>query len=312
MRIASIDIGTNTCNLLVARYALDEGLKFIYKDKKVTALINPEFEGNKISQNAISNLLKVLESYKQVIEEFKIDKTIATATSAIRSAENKDEIVDKIAGTIGIEINVIDGYAEAEYVYEGVKNAINIGSDYVLIIDIGGGSVELVICNNKGIHSTYSFDIGVSRLIHKNKFSDPLSEYDINILNKILNETLKDLLFLSKGLKINTLIGSSGSFDTFVNLVNEGQKVQKKNSFVRYNIIDLEKFEDIYKKLIIYNYEQRYKMPGMEIARIKLIPVAAYITHFIISYLKIKELIQSEYSIKEGLIFDYISKNFKY
>ncbi|MDR2010376.1 MAG: hypothetical protein LBQ22_07830 [Bacteroidales bacterium] len=311
MRIASIDIGTNTCNLSIAEYISGEELKFIYKEKEVIALINSEFQDDKISQNSINNLINVLKKYKRITEEFGVEKIIATATSGIRSSENKYHIIEKINEIVKVEVTIIDGYSEANYVYEGVKNAVTFGIDYVLIIDIGGGSIEFVICNMYGINTVYSFNIGAARLLHHNKFSDPLNFGDINNLEVTLKETLKDLLKLCKELKVNTLIGSSGSFETFVNLINKEKKQQTEKNTKRYNIIDIEKFDIICKKLITYNYDQRYNMPGIDVVRIKLIPLAAFITHFLISNLKINNLIQSRYSIKEGLIFDYISKNFK-
>ncbi|MDL2262694.1 hypothetical protein LJC11_04225 [Bacteroidales bacterium OttesenSCG-928-I21] len=311
MRIASIDIGTNTCKLSVADYDIVDGLNFIYKDKKIIALINPEFQGGEISQNTIENLVDVLKNYKQIVESFNVDKLITTATSAVRSSNNKCKIIERIKEATDIHVEIIDGKTEAEYVYVGVTNAVDIGNKPVLVVDIGGGSVEFIICDEETIFSSFSFDIGATRLLYDNDFSDPFTNKDLVKLNSILNETLHDLLMLCKSFKIKTLIGSSGSFEVFLNLINEGKSVDKKYKNRNNSVINIEKFETIYQKLISYTYQQRCEMLGMDLTRVKIIPFAAFITQFLTKNIGLKKIIQSKYSIKEGLIFNYINKNFK-
>lgn len=312
MKIASIDIGTNTCNLSIAEYLPEIGLKFIYKEKKVISLINRQFKDDMVSAESVLRLMSALRHYMEIIEGLKVDKTIAIATSGIRSAVNKDNIINAIEDILGIKVSVITGHNEAQFVYEGVKNAVNLGKDHVLIIDIGGGSLEFVICNEEGILCTYSFDIGSARLLYKQNFSDPLSEEDIINLNTILKKELHPLLEKSKEVKVKTLIGSSGSFETFVDLINYKIIFKKIDNLHTFAEMDINEFEEIYSQLINFNHKKRIKMPGMDIMRVKMIPVAAVMTKFLIDSLGIERLIQSKYSIKEGVIFDYINKNFEF
>lgn len=307
MRIASIDIGTNTCNLSIAEYSESNKLEFLYKEKQAISLINTQFKNDIISQDSIQKLTNVLIKYKQTIDDLNTDKIIAVATSGVRNSANKKEVLKSIKDVIGINVIEIDGHTEAKFVYSGVKNAIKIGPEYILIIDIGGGSVEFIICNQNGILSTFSFDVGTSRLLSQHKFSDPLSNNDINNLHNIFNNNLNFLIEKCKELNVETLIGSSGSFETFVDLIN-GSKEQRADILKTNNNIEIAKFEEIYNKLITYNYEQRSNMSGMEILRVKLIPIAAIITKLLIDKININNLIQSRYSIKEGVIFDYISR----
>ncbi|MCK9321893.1 MAG: hypothetical protein M0P32_07820 [Bacteroidales bacterium] len=311
MKIASIDIGTNTCNLLIAEQNDRGNISFIHRDKLPISLINKDdYFNNTISENAINKLVNVLKSYRLAIQKLDVTIVIATATSGIRSSQNKEEILNIIKSKTGFDIEIIDGNREAGLVFAGVKNATELNEKYNLIIDIGGGSIEFIIANSTEVRFIHSFQIGVARLLNRYKFSDPLSTNDISIINQILDENLSDMINFCQSLNIDTLIGSSGSYETFANLVKYGFNINNLNEDSPFNVIDIDYFEQIHKKLISYDFEQRKNMPGMEIIRVQLIPIASVITTYLLDKLKIKTLIQSNYSIKEGLIFDYLSKNY--
>ncbi len=308
MKIASIDIGTNTCNLLIAEYKKDSELTFLHREKRAITLINKDFKNNVISPESVSNLINVLNAYKDIIVSQDADRIIATATSGIRSASNREAVIDTVQTGCGIKINIIDGNKEAELAWKGVKNAVKIDESPVLIIDIGGGSIEFVICDNKGIKWKASYNIGVARLIAKYNYSDPLSSSDINAIYQLLDEELRTLLINCKEFSVKKLIGSSGSFETFANLVKYECPECCIGEINTSNFIDICRFMQIYDKLTTFNESQRTEMPGMEIIRVKMIPVAAVITKFLLERLNINSFIQSNYSIKEGTLFDYIEE----
>jgi exopolyphosphatase / guanosine-5'-triphosphate,3'-diphosphate pyrophosphatase len=308
MKIASIDIGTNTCNLLIAEYNKGSELNFLHKEKRAITLINKDFKNNTISPESVSNLISVLNAYKETINFHKTDRIVATATSGIRSASNREAVLDTVQTGSGIKIKIIDGHKEAELAWKGVKNAVQIGEKPVLIIDIGGGSIEFVICDDNGIMWKASYNIGVARLIAKHNYSDPLSSADINAIYQLLDEELKDLLIQCKEFTVQKLIGSSGSFETFANLVKYECPECGIRDINPSNLIDICRFMQIYDKLTTFDETQRAEMPGMEIIRVKMIPVAAVITKFLLEKLNVNSFIQSDYSIKEGTLFDYIEE----
>lgn len=308
MKIAALDIGTNTCNISICEYD-GKNLNFIYKDKKVVNLINEEYYNDLISYDSINRLINVLSDYKILLKkEFGVENYFAYATSGVREAVNKEQIVDLVYSATGIKIMLIDGFTEAELVWKGVKNAKNFENEKVLIVDIGGGSIEFCIAVHGKLIDKFSYKLGVARLLKKFNFHDPLTFDDISLIKNLFNENMKTLFSQVFELKIKTLVGSSGSFETFANLV----KYECSDCFIdensKINEIIIKDFVKIYDKLINYNYEQRKNMPGMEIIRVKMIPIAAVITHFLIEKLNLEKFYQSNYSIKEGIIFDFIEK----
>jgi exopolyphosphatase/guanosine-5'-triphosphate,3'-diphosphate pyrophosphatase len=308
MIVASIDIGTNTCNLLIAEYSKGSELKFLHREKQAITLINKDFKNNNISPASVTNLIHVLNEYKKTITFHHTDRILATATSGIRSAANRESVIETVQSGCGLKINVIDGNKEAELAWKGVKNAIKIDDNRVLIIDIGGGSIEFVICDNKGIIWKASYNIGVARLISKYSYSDPLLLEDVDSICSLLNAELMDLLMKCNEYNVKTLIGSSGSFETFANLVKYECPTCCIGETNPANTIDICRFMQIYNKLTTYNEAQRTDMPGMDLIRVKMIPIASVIAKFLLEKLNADCFIQSNYSIKEGTLFDFIEE----
>jgi exopolyphosphatase/guanosine-5'-triphosphate,3'-diphosphate pyrophosphatase len=160
MNIASIDVGTNTVILLIAEIT---GNKFttLYNEFRIPRIgkgLNP---GGKITKEKISELLNILSGYKTIIDKYNCDNILAIATNAFRIASNAMHIIDMVKNETGINIEIISGTQEAEYSFLGaVSNSVDKNND-VLVIDIGGGSTELILGSPEKIKYTHSFPIGV-------------------------------------------------------------------------------------------------------------------------------------------------------
>ncbi len=308
MRIAALDIGTNTCNISICDY-VNGNPNFIFRDKKVVALIDDNYVNNIISEYAIKRLINVISECKIIINEYKCDNIIACATSGIREAANKNQIIDIAYSNTGIKINVIDGIKEAELVWKAVKFAVPIEEKPVIIIDIGGGSIEFCIADNETLIKKYSYKIGIARLLRTFNYNDPLTPVDINSIRTEVTNIVYKFFEEARNYNPEILVGASGSFETFANLV----RYECEECFIleesRFNIISLGYFQSVYQKLVSYDLEQRKNMPGMEIMRVKMMPIAAVITMLVIEKLKISKLFQSNFSIKEGIILDFIEGN---
>ncbi|MCX6186356.1 MAG: phosphatase, partial [Bacteroidetes bacterium] len=196
------------------------------------------------------------------------------------------------------------GDQEANYIYEGVRHSFKLPEENVLIMDIGGGSVEFIIGNKDNIKWKKSFDIGAARLIEKFKHSNPINEEEIANINKYLDEHLSDLKQALNEFPVTTLVGSAGSFETLVDVVlNDLHTIPiafSKHAFE----INLPLFDIFYELMITSNTEQRSKLKGMVNFRLEMIVVASLLMRYVIDNFHIRKLIASNYALKEGVLFN--------
>ncbi len=304
MRIAAIDLGTNTFNLLVAD-ADANNYKEVFRDKRAVKLGHGGITKRKISDEAIERGILAIKDYIAVIAPLGIDKILAVATSAIRSTENGLLFTKRIKKEFNLDVRVIGGDEEAELIYSGIRRAVPLDYENVLMLDIGGGSNEFVIGNNSRISWKQSFPLGIARLLELFAPSNPLKENEIeNVLNYIEKE-LKPLVDAIKTFPVKTLIGSSGSFDTIANICNiesKNKPLTHETTFYKFQKPAVLK---LCEKIIHSTTEERIIMPGMDLMRVEMIPLSALFIKYILSITNVTNIKQSAYAIKEGIIFSY-------
>jgi exopolyphosphatase / guanosine-5'-triphosphate,3'-diphosphate pyrophosphatase len=304
-KIAIIDMGTNTFHLMVA--VLDEyGFKILLKEKVAVRLGKGGISHGVITAEAQERALKTLKAFKKIIDKEKVSATYATGTSAMRMAKNGHELADKIYKETSIQVRIISGEEEAELIYYGVKKALKIGDSTNLIMDIGGGSVEFIICNHNAIFWVGSFEIGAQRMLDLYHQSDPIEKGEIEKLNSYLEIQLAKLFVAVKKYKPKTLIGCSGTFDTLSDIHRLKKGILK---YIDETELPLNKasFDEIYVELINKTREERLAMPGMIEMRVDMIVVACCLIRFILMKTSIKKLRASAYALKEGVLLHTVN-----
>lgn len=308
-KIAVIDLGTNTFHLLLASVH-EDGFETLYKEKIAVTIGQGGINEGYITEAAKTRALNALISFKKVIAAEGVSQIYATATSAIRNAKNGLDFKQEIYEKTGFRILIINGKQEADYIHLGVSKAVKIGQGTSIIMDIGGGSIEFIICNNDKMFWKGSFEIGAQRLLDKFHYHDPIIQDEITNLENYLTEKLSDLDAIMQKYQPATLIGSSGTFDTLSDIYTF------ENNIVR-NLSDTElplpvdKYHNIHLELIHKNREQRLMIPGMIELRVDMIVVASCLISFILKKYAIKNMRVSTYALKEGLLYSIIEKHRK-
>lgn len=302
MKTAIIDLGTNTFNLII--FEKDKSsYDVVYKNKIEVKLGEGGLEKNIIAKKAYERGFEAMKQHSIDIKKHQAEKTIAFATSAIRSTTNGNEFVEDVKKQIGIDIKIIDGNQEAELIYFGVKQALNLKNEINLIMDIGGGSTEFIIANNKEILWKKSYQLGVSRLREIFKPNDPILQKDIDKLNNYFNSNLKSLHAAIKDYKAETLIGSSGSFESLALMIGYhflDSNVLKGVTNFQFDINQIRWAHDF---LIKSNYKQRLSTAGISPMRADMIVIASIFIHYIIKMSGINKIKLSSFSLKEGVIY---------
>ena len=307
MRLALIDCGTNTFNLLVVETDHTQFKKTVFNTRISVKLGQDSINEGIIGEAALERALLAIDTFHKHLLEYRVDKTLAYATSAIRDASNGQEFVQLVHERYGIRIEVINGDREAELIYLGVKAAVMLGEQPSLIMDIGGGSTEFIVANSQGILWKHSFNIGAARLLEKFKPSDPISEAEKNAIQQHLRKAT-DLLFESlPTFRLQELVGSSGAFDSIIEMIHgefggEALVVQKTEYHV-----DPHHLDNILNKVMQSTLAERKNIKGLVPMRFDMIVISCLMIRFVMQSFAIPQLRVSTYSLKEGALADFLN-----
>jgi len=297
MRVAIIDLGTNTFGLLIADVHGNK-YKTIHQSREVVKLGQENITNNILSPAAFQRGVMAICSLSKIIQEYKAETIKALATSAIREAENRNDFILEVKTQTNIDIEIISGDKEAELIYYGNKMAITENQEPYLIMDIGGGSNEFIIANSANIFWKQSFKLGVARLLCMFKPEDPISEKTKQNIIDYLKIELQPLLSELKKYTVGTLVGSSGAFESVLNMIGKEEITENKTCYD----ISLEDYHIISKKTINSTAKERLLMPGLIPMRRDMIVLSYILIDFILNNTEITKITLSTYSLKEGAI----------
>jgi exopolyphosphatase/guanosine-5'-triphosphate,3'-diphosphate pyrophosphatase len=303
MIFAIIDLGTNTFNLLIGERLPDCTFKKIFNTKVAVKLGEGAINAGYIAEVPFQRGINALKQYQQYLLDYNVKHTYAFATSAIRSASNGNEFVDQAKKNAGISITVIDGDEEADLIYHGNRMAVNMTDSVSLIMDIGGGSTEFVLANHNTIFWKQSFLLGAARLLEKFKLTDPVTNKEIKTFNDYLKQELAPLLEAIKSFKPNELIGSSGAFDSVVDVIaGEFNTEEELNDIKTEYSVNLNHYLFISKKLKKSTLKERYGIKGLIDMRVDMIVISILLIDFILEEVNLSAMRVSTFSLKEGVI----------
>jgi exopolyphosphatase / guanosine-5'-triphosphate,3'-diphosphate pyrophosphatase len=308
MRAAVLDLGTNTFNLLIGELDLNGDLKILFSNKIPVKLGEGGINKGEILAVAYHRGINAIEEHHKTILSFEVEKIKAFGTSALRTAQNGSNFISEIKIRTGIDVEIISGNLEAEYIYYGVRQTLDMGSDKHLILDIGGGSNEFIIADGNKIMWKKSYPLGIARLIERFKPSDPISSVLLKEIDDFLTHELSDLKKIVLRENVVDLVGASGSFETFIAMIHEIRNFNSQTSVVPQSILlEVHDFDGLYEKLIRSNEAERKLMIGLEPMRIEMIVLACHFVKFVVRSLNINKIIQSNFSLKEGAIIQLLN-----
>lgn len=308
MRVAVIDLGTNTFNLLIADVQRCD-FRVVHAGREVVKLGEKSINENKINEEAYRRGIQAFMNHARVIREKNAATVRAFATSAIRDAENGRQFTEEIMSKTGIEVQVIDGEREAELIYFGNRLAVDLRTEAHLIMDIGGGSTEFIIANHEKIFWKKSFRLGVARLLEKFKPEDPVSDETINAVRQYLLQELGPLAKALAEYKVNCLVGSSGGFESVVDMIAaafEREKVVDDKHCYRVLPGDYCKMSE---RVVRSTAAERENMKGLIPMRRDMIVLTFLLIDQVLALSSISEIKVSTYALKEGALAEFIVNN---
>jgi exopolyphosphatase / guanosine-5'-triphosphate,3'-diphosphate pyrophosphatase len=283
MIFAAIDIGSNAVRLLISHvYNTPKGVSF-KKGEMIRLPIRlgeDVFLEGKISEGKKQMLCDGMQAFANLIKIFKAEDYMACATSAMRDASNGAEVVELVKQKTGIDINIIDGKTEAQFIFSNhVEDELDVDKNY-LYIDVGGGSTELTLLKGKEQVASKSFNVGTLRMLHQ-KLNDEVWEEFKNWIKQNC-KSYKPLIGIGSGGNINRLIKMSS---------------KKDSSALPYN-----KLKDLHDMLATHTYEERMKVFGLNPDRADVILPAAKIFISAMKHAEIEKIIVPQVGLSDGII----------
>ncbi len=307
MRIAAIDIGTNSIHMIVVRVRPDLSFEVIDREKDMVRLGAGGLGGRSLTPTAIAAALQTLSKFKRIADSHKVDEIVACATSATREAVNGGDFIAEVDRETGIRIRVISGTEEARLIHLAAGYGIDIGGSTGVVVDIGGGSVEITLGKATQMALGKSFKVGVIRLTERFVKSDPLTGGDERRLVKHLGREMGGYIdqIVSRG--FDRVIGTSGTILSLglMASTHDGQPPDD----LRNRRVSAKALHRLRKHLVAVDIEERLAVPGMDPRRADLSVAGSVLFDTILRRLGASEFTLCDLALREGIVLDYIHRN---
>jgi exopolyphosphatase / guanosine-5'-triphosphate,3'-diphosphate pyrophosphatase len=306
MRIAAIDIGTNSVHMIVVQVRPDQSFEVIDREKVMVRLGAGGLDGRALTPQAMSAALQALSTFRRLADARGVDEVVAAATSATREAENGGDFLAEIEARTGIRARVITGVEEARLIHLAASYNTTFGGPTV-VFDIGGGSVELTYGSSADPELARSFKIGVIRLTERFLRSDPTSSRDERRVVRHIREVTGAYLDLLRHRGIVKVIGTSGTITSLgaLALSHDGAPV--------HDIANLEvparAIRKLRKMVLGMDQHERMHLEGLDPRRSDLAPAGLLLMDTVIGALGVASITLSDFALREGLVLDYIRRH---
>jgi exopolyphosphatase/guanosine-5'-triphosphate,3'-diphosphate pyrophosphatase len=305
---AAIDIGTNTFRLLIAEIHYNPAnqnysLREIYSERIITRLGDGISHDALIRDSSMHKGLNALKKFRHVISAHNVTVTSAVATSALRDAMNSNEFISKAKDISGLDIRTISGEEEARLTAAGMMIDMVV-PDTAMLIDIGGGSTELIYARHGVPEHVQSLDLGVVYLTSKYMKSDPPSAQMINKMEKEIVDIIRSesAAFDACTCSGASLIGTAGTITT-LSAVNLKLK-SFEHSRIHNSRLTKQKASNIFSRICFITSEERAVLIPFEPERLDIIVPGTLILLKLMERFKSDEIIVSDYGVREGIILE--------
>jgi len=296
--IAAIDVGSNAMRMMVGRMVFDGKIEVVENLRLPVRLGQDAFTTGFVSGETSQQAVDAFTRFRKIMDDHKVEKVRSVATSAMRELTNSGLLIDRIARTTGIEIEVISGEEEARLIHLGVSHSVDLKNKHALLIDIGGGSVEVTLSLNGNIISTESYNMGTVRLLKK-LTSEKNSGPAFHKLVRAYAEAARHRIDRELGSKkINICVGTGGNIEEMGNL---RQKLFKRDSD---RAITLEELDKLVETLSRMKVEDRMRKFKLKPDRADVILPACIVLQMIAHEAKIKEVVIPNVGLKDGVLWD--------
>jgi exopolyphosphatase / guanosine-5'-triphosphate,3'-diphosphate pyrophosphatase len=305
MKLAAIDIGSNSVHMVIVEVGGSGAFRVLDREKDMVRLGSVTLSRRHLSAAAMSRGLETLRKYKRLARNHGVDKIVAVATSAIREAGNGEEFLDRIGREVGVWPKAVSGGDEAGLIYLSALHSVHLDGSRALVIDIGGGSVELALGAGPRVELAVSEKLGVLRMTERFVRSDPLSGKDEARLVEHVERVAGPHLAAIREAGFDVAVGTSGTILALGALARRLGTAELPES-LHHVTVGAEAVHAVRRRLADSDVRLRLKMPGLDERRADIIVAGAVVLDTLLAGLGVRELVLSEWALREGILLKYI------
>lgn len=308
VRIAAVDLGSNSFHLLIAEVHADGSFTPISTEKEMLRLGDVVSREGIVTRQAADDAVAAMRRFRLLAEAAGATEIVACATSALRTAGNGDEVLDRIAEEAGIDADAIDGLTEARLIFQALRTAIAIDPAPAVCFDLGGGSLEIMVGDSSQLLWAASERLGVARLTAEFVRSDPISSADRRRLRKHVVDVLGPRAVEAAAFHPKMAIGSSGTIQDLAGMIaaRRDESVPRSLHHLSFSRSELESLRD---DVIASTSARRRKIDGLDAKRVDLIVAGVDLVAIALELFDVDELTVSEWALREGMVLDAIGRH---
>jgi exopolyphosphatase/guanosine-5'-triphosphate,3'-diphosphate pyrophosphatase len=302
MRLAAIDVGSNSVHLLIADVSPEGHLEVVDRVKEMVRLGRRSFSTGLLTQSAMDLAVRVLAHFRRLVEMRHVDRVRAVATSAVREARNRGQFVARVKRETGVELEVISGREEAQLIYRAAQHALGLEGGPHLLVDMGGGSVELVLVKNRRAVWMKSARLGASRMTERFLIDDPPTPAQCKRLESHLEREIGEQMRAARDAGVVRAIGTSGTINTLIAMARaaRGDELGPLHGATA-SAVEIARLR---RKVVGASAAMRMALPGIDAKRADQVQAAAILTDFVLRHSGAKEMAACSWALREGMLLE--------
>ncbi len=306
VRLAAIDVGSNSIHMIVAQIDAAGGVTTLWRLKEMVGLGRISFPSRRLSADAMDRAVATLGRFQQVAKQRGCEKICAVATSAVREAENGGDFIERVRNELGLRVRVVSGREEARLIYLGVRHATDLHGGPHLLLDIGGGSVEFIVATDTKPLLLESRKLGSARMTARYIKTDPIDARELASLLRYYRQELGPLCESIRALNPVKMFGCSGTLENLAAMCGSPTKL---NGDGVTGVIERAALDALTARLLESRAKDRAAMPGLDAKRQDQIIAGAVLVRELFHQLDLKRMNLCNAALREGILVDYLSRH---
>jgi exopolyphosphatase/guanosine-5'-triphosphate,3'-diphosphate pyrophosphatase len=308
LRIAAIDIGTNSIHMVIAETAHADTFSVLDREREVVQIGRGSFAESRLRRDAMRRTADALGRFVQLARRHSVDRILCTATAAVREARNGGDFLKLARRISGVAPRVIPSEEEGRLIHLAVQAALRLPEQPALIVDIGGGSVQLVHVHGEQLLKVVGVPLGALRLTETRLAHDPPTAGELEQLRRVVRKRLRRALSEFWGPTPEVVYGSSGSIHALAELAHvaqHGRELPQLNG----HVLELESLATLTRQLEGMSQAERAALPGIDEARAEILLPGALVLEQVLRLTDASSITLSDYGVREGLVVDWLIRH---